>query len=87
MNVKDNVLKVNQVWAHAYGFRQNFDIPYPLPKQYKVRRRDVHETLEVMLNHHGFDGRACVLRAFCDASRMVTPRSGIFLKLFKLVFS
>ena len=75
------------MWAHAFGFRQNFDIPYPLPKQYKVRRRDVHETLEVMLNHHGFDGRACVLRAFCDASRMVTPRSGIFLKLFKLVFS
>lgn len=36
---------------------------------------------------HGFDGRACVLRAFCDASKMVTPRSGIFLKLFRMIFS
>lgn len=40
-----------------------------------------------LLFSHGFDGRACVLRAFCDASRMVTPRSGIFFKLFRLVFS
>lgn len=50
MNIKDNILKVNQIWAHAYGFRQNFDIPFPLPKQYKVRRRDVHDTVETMLN-------------------------------------
>lgn len=54
INIKDNVLKVNQIWAHAYGFRQNFDIPFPLPKQYKVRRRDVHDSLELMLNQWVF---------------------------------
>uniref|UniRef100_A0A182IQI8 Uncharacterized protein n=1 Tax=Anopheles atroparvus TaxID=41427 RepID=A0A182IQI8_ANOAO len=35
---------------------------------------------------HGFDGRACILRTFCEISKVMTPKSGILFKLFKMIF-
>ncbi|XP_059611020.1 uncharacterized protein LOC132257958 [Phlebotomus argentipes] len=87
VNIKDNVIKLNQLWAHAYGFRQNYDINWPFPSSYKVRRRDVHDTLETFMEGLGFDGRACLRRSVCEAKDIHEGESGIFRKLFKKVFS
>lgn len=38
-------------------------------------------------HRHGFDGRACILKSMCEASKALTPDSGIVFKLFKLIFS
>lgn len=43
--------------------------------------------LFVHIRRHGFDGRACILKTFCDASKALTPKTGMFFKLFKLIFS
>ncbi|XP_055715761.1 uncharacterized protein LOC129809739 [Phlebotomus papatasi] len=87
VNIKDNVIKVNQIWAHAYGFRQNYDINWPYPSSYKVRRRDVHETVEDFMGALGFNGRACLRRSVCEAKEIENQESGMFRKLFKKIFS
>lgn len=38
------------------------------------------------LYRHGYDGRACILKSFCEASTALTPDSGIIFKLFKMIF-
>ncbi|GAB0091552.1 hypothetical protein DMENIID0001_064070 [Sergentomyia squamirostris] len=88
VNVKDNVIKVNQIWAHSYGFRQNYDINWPFPSSYKVRRRDVHDTVETFMEALGFNGRACLRRSVCEA-KDIDPNgeNGIFRKLFKKIFT
>lgn len=115
INVKDNIIRVNQIFAHAFGFRANIDLLQPVRLEpHKIRRREVYETLEELINQlvhvsiqselyygsswrywsififslrHGFDGRACILKTFCDASKEVTPQSGMLFKLFKLIFT
>ncbi|XP_037037189.1 uncharacterized protein LOC119074850 isoform X2 [Bradysia coprophila] len=82
-NIKDNIVKVNQFWAQSYGFRANF----PIENQKRTKRSDVYDTLSDLINQHGFDGRACILKTFCDASKALTPNSGMLFKMFKLIFS
>ncbi|KAG4065082.1 hypothetical protein HA402_007479 [Bradysia odoriphaga] len=82
-NIKDNIIQVNQFWAQAYGFRANF----PIENQKRTKRSDVYDTLSDLINQHGFDGRACILKTFCDASKAITPNSGMLFKMFKLIFS
>jgi hypothetical protein len=54
INVKDNILKVNQIFAHGYGFRANIDILQP-PKahrfghKHKVSRREIFSTFEQLM--------------------------------------
>jgi hypothetical protein len=51
VNVKDNVIKNNQIFAHALGFRANIDLLQPVvPEPHRVRRREVYETLEELIN-------------------------------------
>lgn len=35
---------------------------------------------------HGFDGRACVSKMICDASTSLSAESGIFYRMFQLIF-
>lgn len=65
VNTKDNIIKVNQIFAHGFGFRGNIDLTQPnreslLPseqelhhrsrKRRNLTRRDVYETLEELIN-------------------------------------
>ncbi|XP_052890954.1 uncharacterized protein LOC128299124 [Anopheles moucheti] len=84
VNIKDGVADNSTIWAHGIGFRMN--IEFFNPPGLKITRRDVHQSLESMIMAHGFDGRACILRTFCEVSKVMTPKSGILFKLFKLVF-
>ncbi|XP_053671733.1 uncharacterized protein LOC128721945 [Anopheles nili] len=84
VNIKDAVADNSTIWAHAIGFRMN--IEFYNPPGLKITRRDVHDSLESMIMSHGFDGRACILRTFCEVSKVMTPKSGILFKLFKLIF-
>ncbi|XP_052863498.1 uncharacterized protein LOC128270133 [Anopheles cruzii] len=83
-NIKDGVADNSTIWANGIGFRMN--IEFYNPPGLKITRRDVHQSLESMIMAHGFDGRACILRTFCELSKAMTPRSGILFKLLKLVF-
>lgn len=54
INVKENIIKVNQIFAHGYGFRANIDmLQPPRPHNYfhhhRVVRRDVIETIEQLM--------------------------------------
>lgn len=51
INVKDNVIKNNQIFAHAFGFRANIDLLQPIrPEPHRMRRREVYDTLEELIN-------------------------------------
>lgn len=50
VNIKDNILQVNQIFAHAFGFRANIDLLQPQRPGHKVRRRDVYQTIEELIN-------------------------------------
>ncbi|XP_035774072.1 uncharacterized protein LOC118456979 isoform X2 [Anopheles albimanus] len=84
VNIKDGVADNSSIWAHGIGFRMN--IEFYNPPGLKITRRDVHQSLESMIMSHGFDGRACILRTFCEISKVMTPKSGILFQLFKLIF-
>uniref|UniRef100_A0A904A3R1 Secreted protein n=1 Tax=Anopheles quadriannulatus TaxID=34691 RepID=A0A904A3R1_ANOQN len=84
VNIKDAIADNTTIWAHGIGFRMN--IEFYNPPGLKITRRDVHQSLESMIMSHGFDGRACILRTFCEVSKAMTPKSGILFKLFKLIF-
>lgn len=45
-NVKANVLSANQLIAFAYGFRAN----YPIENKRNIRRRDVYESMEELID-------------------------------------
>lgn len=59
VNVKDNIVKVNQIFAHAFGFRANIDLLQPQRPNHKIKRREVYETLEELINQlvHVLDSR------------------------------
>uniref|UniRef100_A0A182NDU8 Uncharacterized protein n=1 Tax=Anopheles dirus TaxID=7168 RepID=A0A182NDU8_9DIPT len=84
VNIKDAIADNSTIWAQGIGFRMN--IEFYNPPGLKITRRDVHQSVESMIMSHGFDGRACILRTFCEISKVMTPKSGILFKLFKLIF-
>ena len=50
--MKDNIIKVNQIFAHAYGFRANIDIlAPPLPHRHvqRAKRSYIYQTIEQMM--------------------------------------
>ncbi|XP_055634839.1 uncharacterized protein LOC129774848 [Toxorhynchites rutilus septentrionalis] len=85
VNVKDRMVDSTNIWAQGVGFRLN--VEYNNPPGLKITKRDLHQSLGEMLHSHGFDGRACVLRTFCEISNAITPSSGILFKLFRRIFS
>ncbi|XP_065091187.1 uncharacterized protein LOC135712147 [Ochlerotatus camptorhynchus] len=85
VNVKDRMIDSTNIWAQGVGFRWN--VEYNNPPGLKITKRDVHRTLEEMLQMHDFDGRACILRTICELSNNITPNSGIIFKLFRKIFS
>ncbi|CRL05610.1 CLUMA_CG018496, isoform A [Clunio marinus] len=87
VNTKDNVIRINEIWAHGFGFRANIDLLQPQRPKRSLRRSEVYETLKELINQHGFNGTACILKTFCDASKELTQKSGMLFKLFKLIFT
>ncbi|XP_055315513.1 uncharacterized protein LOC129575653 [Sitodiplosis mosellana] len=83
-NIKANVLSpTNQLLAFAYGYRAN----YPIENDIKIKRRDVYDSMEELIDHHGsFNGRACLTKLLCDASSTISADSGMFARLYQLIF-
>lgn len=48
MNVKDNVIQNNQIWAQAFGYRVNFDIPDR--PGHVIHRREVYDTIKDLVD-------------------------------------
>lgn len=44
--VKANALSVNQILAFSYGYRAN----YPIENDRKIRRRDVYDSMEELID-------------------------------------
>ncbi|XP_073820075.1 uncharacterized protein [Musca autumnalis] len=88
-NVKNNILKENTLWAYGYGFRANFPFPDKSERRRPFFKRDVFQGLSDVLEGHGFDGQACLLKSFCTA-RMSDESNlgkGMLFKLLKLLFT
>ncbi|XP_031636177.1 uncharacterized protein LOC116349063 [Contarinia nasturtii] len=81
-NVKANVLSANQLLAFAYGYRAN----YPIENDIRIKRRDVYDSMVELIDHHGFDGSACLSKLLCDASSTISIESGMFTRLYQLIF-
>lgn len=52
--MKDNIYKVNQIFAHGYGFRANIDILQPpIPHRYghkhSIGRREIFSNFEQLM--------------------------------------
>ncbi|XP_077290260.1 uncharacterized protein LOC143914043 [Arctopsyche grandis] len=88
LNSKHNMVAGTRIYAQGTGFRVNFPVPKgTFHKRHRIHRRDVYQSLEELIMHHGYDGRACVLKSLCEASKVVTPQSNILLKLYKKIFT
>ncbi|XP_070503921.1 uncharacterized protein [Chironomus tepperi] len=97
VNTKDNIIKVNQIFAHGFGFRGNIDLTQPdninlMTPEHRMKRsvtrREVYETLGELMNQFGFEGRYCIQRMICSATHNIPlSAKGIFSKVFKLIFA
>ncbi|KAL7021461.1 hypothetical protein ACKWTF_011882 [Chironomus riparius] len=97
VNTKNNIIKVNQIFAHGFGFRGNIDLTQPdninlLAPEHRMKRsvtrREVYETIGELMNQFGFDGRLCIQRMICSAIHDIPlSAKGIFSKVFKLIFT
>ncbi|XP_055548787.1 uncharacterized protein LOC129732198 [Wyeomyia smithii] len=84
-NVKDRAVDSTNIWAQGVGYRWN--VEFTNPPGLRITKRDLHNSISEMIQSHGFDGRACILRTFCEISKAVTPKSGMLFKLFKKIFT
>uniref|UniRef100_A0A336M7B8 CSON013179 protein n=1 Tax=Culicoides sonorensis TaxID=179676 RepID=A0A336M7B8_CULSO len=93
VNGREDALYDIPSWAHAYGFRGNYDIYQPLhsfPFHF-INRRSVHDEVENLIElHQGLDGKACLLKTFCDATgwnRNENNKMGMLFKVFQVIFA
>ncbi|XP_061400294.1 uncharacterized protein LOC133336017 [Musca vetustissima] len=87
--VKNNILKVNTLWGYGFGFRANFPFPDKADRRRPFFKRDVFQGLSDVLEGHGFDGQACLLKSFCTAHMSDDSNlgKGMLFKLLKLLFT
>ncbi|XP_054726051.1 uncharacterized protein DDB_G0288805 [Anastrepha obliqua] len=88
-NGKNNILKTNTLWAYGYGFRVNFPFPGPDESRRPFFKRDVLHSLVDVLDGHGLDGQACILKSYCTAALDVNSNisGGMLFKMLKLIFT
>ncbi|XP_055847413.1 uncharacterized protein LOC129913051 isoform X3 [Episyrphus balteatus] len=87
INIKYNVFNWTNIWTHGVGFKANMNILNDR-KPLRPFRRDTYEVLHQLLDLHGFDGKACLLKAFCVASREANEGflNGVLYKLLRYIF-
>ncbi|KAM8705715.1 hypothetical protein ACLKA7_010075 [Drosophila subpalustris] len=83
VNVKNNVIPKPTIWAHGYGFRAN--TPVLVKRENRPFRRDTYELVHELMERSGFDGQACVLKAYCTALAG-DHGQGFLFKLLKYMF-
>ncbi|KAJ8718642.1 hypothetical protein PYW08_002879 [Mythimna loreyi] len=87
-NIKENMVRWNQIFAQALGFRMNWDAPpdnfHPYRNHF-IHRRTIYSHTETLLNKNGLNGFHCVRRAICEMETIPEPRK-IYHKLLKMVF-
>uniref|UniRef100_A0A1B0ATR6 Uncharacterized protein n=1 Tax=Glossina palpalis gambiensis TaxID=67801 RepID=A0A1B0ATR6_9MUSC len=88
-NVKNNILNVTTIWGYGYGFRVNFPFPDKSERHHGIFKRDIFQALTDILNGHGLDGQACLLKSFCTALLDVNSdlSDGMLYKLLKYMFT
>jgi DM4/DM12 family len=82
----------------GYVFKAQYFLPYNESQLYPSRltrdaadddevRWAIYRTLELALNSKNIDGRQCVLRAICEASRLpFDHESGLLGEIFHILF-
>ncbi|XP_065335931.1 uncharacterized protein LOC135936870 [Cloeon dipterum] len=85
----------------AFVFTFDFDILFQLPNTTRVwtdvgpspfkvlrkEKRDIYNGLEDMLQRQGFNGRACVLRAICEARQILGEGGTLMEDVMHAIFS
>ncbi|XP_063696048.1 uncharacterized protein LOC134827377 [Culicoides brevitarsis] len=93
VNGREDALYDIPSWAHAYGFRANYDIIQPLHSFpfHIINRRSVHDEVENLIDlHHDLDGKACLMKTFCDATtwkQTSNVKMGMLFKVFQVIFA
>ncbi|XP_055847412.1 uncharacterized protein LOC129913051 isoform X2 [Episyrphus balteatus] len=87
VNYKVNVVTWGAIWAHASGWKANMNLLND-NKALRPFRRDTYEMLQKLLNYQGIDGQACILKAFCTATRKADGEmaNGMLFKLLRHLF-
>ncbi|TMW48667.1 hypothetical protein DOY81_006256 [Sarcophaga bullata] len=87
--VKNNILKVNTLWGYGFGFRANFPFPDKADRRRPFFKRDVFQSLTDVLDGHGLDGQACILKSYCTAHLDADSDigNGMLFKLLKYLFT
>ncbi|KAL4717417.1 hypothetical protein ACJJTC_017304 [Scirpophaga incertulas] len=86
LNFKANMVRWNQIFAQALGFRMNWDDPPDTFRPYhRLYRRTVYNNLETILDKNGLNGFQCVRRAVCEMDFITSPR-GLYNKILKMIF-
>ncbi|RZB39315.1 uncharacterized protein BDFB_007605 [Asbolus verrucosus] len=78
-------------WGIAYDLpnRTTFSEYFKDKPNYILRRRhrrDLYSKAEVIMDSMGFDGRVCIYRALCEASRLSRKSPTLSEELIRLVF-
>ncbi|KAF5307131.1 hypothetical protein FQR65_LT07115 [Abscondita terminalis] len=84
LNGKDNVIPWNQIFAHGWAFRINWDLPDTPLRRHKFFKREV-EAARKNLKH--VQGYSCILKHICHfiKSIKISSNCGIFCKVGHII--
>ncbi|GJQ67490.1 hypothetical protein Trydic_g5133 [Trypoxylus dichotomus] len=80
----------------SYNFEANYLLPenqttfqYPpiVSNAMEVARRQVYDALEFKLNSHGYTGKACLLRAICEATEYSLQHTGVLADVLHVILT
>ncbi|KAF4519437.1 hypothetical protein B566_EDAN008664 [Ephemera danica] len=77
-------------WDLAFALPTNTSLLHRFHPAYKTNRRERRELyvgMEALLERQGLNGRACVLRALCEAQRNLHPEGELMEEIFHAMFS
>ncbi|CAF4828278.1 unnamed protein product [Pieris macdunnoughi] len=86
INHKANMVRWNQIFAQALGFRMNWDDPPDTFHWYHhFTRRSLYNGVELLLDSNGLSGYHCVRRAVCEMNKISDPYL-LYHKILKIIF-
>ncbi|KAK9506742.1 hypothetical protein O3M35_008619 [Rhynocoris fuscipes] len=85
VNSKVNILPNTAIFAYATGFRLNWNMKIPHVTGFHHHDLIFQKSVERTIDDNGFEGRACLIKAFCDLI-LIEQYDDIISKLLKVIF-
>lgn len=85
MNYKINSFSYTTIFAQATGFKLVWKLPDGLGFKEHRPIRDIYENAKLMYESHGFNGQACLMKNYCEATEYIEKQDGMIEKILRLL--